>query len=184
MDNSKPKAFIFMKVGPHGGETLDEILDRKNRELKKAGMIFWSYGEKGPLHPTEQVQPFVERWVEKLDYIEVLMEPTKARSQYGPAAGTANSYSARNNKEGRESIPKGILTAPPHALMLGEIRRCDLKLDLRDCELGIGDNERTNAAQYLAFRGMKEQTGRGRGADKGCLVERGQRKMAPLRIKR
>ena len=171
MDNSVPDAFIFMKVGPHGGETLDEILDRKNRELKKAGMIFWSYGEKGPLHPTEQVQRFVKRWVKEVDYIEVLMEPIKARSLFGPAAGTAKSYSVKENREEEESIPEGILTAPPHALVLGEIRRCDLKLELRDYEVGIGDSERTNATQYLAFRGMKKQTGRMRGADKGCLVK-------------
>ena len=44
MDNSKPQAFIFMKVGSHGCEKLHEILDRKKIELKEAGMIFWGYG--------------------------------------------------------------------------------------------------------------------------------------------
>ena len=29
MDNSEPKAFIFMKVGDYGGECLEGILERK-----------------------------------------------------------------------------------------------------------------------------------------------------------
>lgn len=173
MDNKVPEAFIFMKVGTHGEEELKKILCRKEIELKKAGKIFWSYGEKGPLHPTEQVRPFVKRWGRELDldYIEVLMEPITARSLYGPKAGTAKSYSVKNYKEGEESIPEGILTAPPHALVLGEIRRCDLKLDLRDYEVGIGDNEFTSAIHYLAFRGMKKQTRRLWGQSRGCLVK-------------
>ena len=59
--NWPPHAFIYMKVGPHGGETLDEILSRKARELEKADRIFWSYGG-SILHPETQVQPFAQEW--------------------------------------------------------------------------------------------------------------------------
>ena len=173
MDNSVPEAFIFMKVGPHGGECLEQILKRKQREFEKERMIFWSYGEKGPLHPTKQVQPFVERWIKELGSVEVLMEEIKTRRQSGPPAGTAKSYSVENNKEGTESIPKGIKTGTGHALVLAEIRKEPFDLDLRGYKVGIGDKCGRNAAEYLAFRGMKEQTGRPRGADKACLVKAG-----------
>ena len=172
MDNSKPKAFIYMKIGPHGCETLPAILERKRGEWEATGKIFWSYGKRGPLHPTKQVQCFIKQWAKRPESIEVLMEPIEARSRFGAAAGTAKSYSARNNKEGCKDIPEGVLTgAPEHGLVLDEIRPCDLKLDLRDYEVGIGDNEGTNATQYLAFRGMKEQTGRPWGQSRGCLVK-------------
>ena len=85
MDNSKPKeAFIFMKVGDYGGECLEEILERKNRELREGGKdflglrrdVFYSSS------PQKQVQPFVERWVKKQDSIEVLMERTKLQPKW------------------------------------------------------------------------------------------------------
>ena len=183
MDNSPPKdAFIFMKVGPHGRENLDQIIERKKRELKEEEMTLWSYGKTGPLHPTTQVQPFAEERVEKLefDYIEVLMEEIEAPPRYGAVAGTAKSYSVRNNKKGCKDIPEGVCTgAPEHALVLGEINRCDLELDLRDYVVGIGDKKETPASHYLAFRGMKEQTCRKRGADKGCLVKASSRYGGP-----
>ena len=159
MDNSKPQAFIFMKVGSHGCEKLHEILDRKKIELKEAGMIFWGYGGT-VLNPQKQVQPFVERWVKEQDYIEVLMQPIESDSKSGSRAGTAKLF-AVNDKERWKPIREGIKTGSKHALVLEEIRRCDLKLNLRDYEVGIGPSEgKKNAAEYLKGR-----------TDKGALVK-------------
>lgn len=92
--NWPPDAFIYMKVGPHGGETLEEILNRKSHELEKAGKIFWSYGgdHGGPLHPKTQVQPFAQEWSKKQGSVYVLMECLNSRnSRYGLPLGQRRS---------------------------------------------------------------------------------------------
>ncbi|MDE2716675.1 MAG: hypothetical protein OXI33_06625 [Chloroflexota bacterium] len=157
MDNSIPEAFIFMKVGWHGGDSLKDILNRKKIELKEAEMIFWGYGGT-VLHPTNQVQRFVKGWKEK---IEVLMQVVESNSGSGPPAGTAKQF-AVSDKELWKRIPKGIKTGGKHALVLDEIRECKLELDLRDYEVGIGPSSKgkKNAADYLSYR-----------TDKGALVK-------------
>ena len=165
--NWPPKAFIYMKVGPHGGETLDGILIRKNREFEKAGMIFWSYGgdHGGPLHPNRQVQPFAQEWTKQGDVYVLMERLNSTRSNYGLPAGTATKYSA-NRDDGWEEIPIGIRTGLSRArsgisraLVLAEIERVDRELDLGDFEVGVGPSKGRNAAEYI-----KNQT------DKGCLV--------------
>ena len=180
MDNSKPQAFIFMKVGGYGGECLESILERKSRELKKAGMIFWGYGKRGPLHPTKQVRRFVERWVKKPGSIEVLMEETTSNPKGSDYLGTEK-CKEQYSKDGKnwKTVPPGICTDSEHALVLDKIRRCHFHLDLREFEVEIRDKERINATQYLAFRGMKALTGRVRGVDKGCLVKTSSRDGGP-----
>ena len=157
--NWPPHAFIYMKVGPHGGETLDDILSRKARELEKTDRIFWSYGGHGPLHPTTQVQPFAKEWTQQQGSVYVLMERlTRPSRSYGARAGTATHYSV--NREGeRKEIPKGIQTGPPHALVLGEITPVDRELDLRCFEVGVGRSKGRNATDYIRNQ-----------VDKGCLV--------------
>ena len=157
--NWPPHAFIYMKVGPHGGETFGEILSRKARELEKAGRIFWSYGGRGPLHPENQVQPFAKEWTQKQGSVHVLMERLN-RTGYGsgPRAGTATHYSVTRDGE-REAIPEGILTGPPHALVLGEITWVGKELYLGNFEVGIGLSKGKNATEYIGNR-----------VDKGCLV--------------
>lgn len=161
MDNSKPEAFIFMKVGWHGGKSLEKILRRKKNELNEAGKIFWGYGGT-VLHPTNQVQPFAKEWVKKQGSIEVLMEVVGNNSGAGPPAGTAKQF-AVSDKELWKRIPKGIKTGGKHALVLDEIMELTtpLKLDLRDYEVGIGPSKgKKNAADYLSYR-----------TDKAALVE-------------
>ena len=174
MDNSIPEAFIFMKVGTHGGDSLKDILDRKKIELKKAKMIFWGYGGT-VLHPMNQVQPFVEKWKKKSVRIEVLMEEIKGDSKSGPPAGTAKQF-AVSDEECMKPIPNEICTGGKHALVLDEIRECkpELELDLRDYEVGIGPSSKgkKNAADYLSYR-----------TDKGALVKASPRLNRPKESK-
>ena len=165
--NWPPDAFIYMKVGPHGGETFDEILSRKNRELEKAGKIFWSYGgdHGGPLHPKTQVQPFAQEWTQNQGSVYVLMERLNSPgSRYGLPPGTATEYSV--NRDEWEGIPEGIQTglsrAPTgisRALVLAEIEPVNRELNLSHFEVGIGPKKGRNATDYI-----RNQT------DKGCLV--------------
>src|SRR5258706_290594 len=75
-----PNAFIFMKIGSHAGENLEEILERKQREIEVAGRTFWGYGGP-PCHPLKQVQPFARSLVKQptifllMEYINSLADP-------------------------------------------------------------------------------------------------------------
>ena len=162
MDNSEPKAFIFMKVGDYGGECLEGILERKELELKKEKMIFWGYGKRGSLHPTEQVQRFVKRWDEEHGPIEVLMSLTKSNPREGDYLGTENRKEQFSEDEEKwETVRSGICTDSERALVLNKIRRCHFHLDLREFEVGIGDScGKKSAAEHL--KGS---------SSKGCFLE-------------
>ena len=166
MDNSAPDAFIFMKVGPHGGEPLEDILNRKKSELDCMEWTFWGYGGT-VLHPTNQVQRFVEERKIGLGCIEVLMQEVKGDSKSGPPLGTARQY-ATSDKELWKPIPHGIQTGGKHALVLDGIEECELEIDLRDYEVGVGDKKGTNATKYLKYR-----------TDKGALVKAQSRRNRP-----
>ena len=173
MDNSKPKAFIFMKAGSYGPECLEGILERKQRERKldKKKRIFWGYGSPlhsnhygGPLHPIEQVKPFVEEWKEELGRIEVLMQRTNSNPKKGSApASKATEYS--KDRKIWKSLPSGVeVTYNNLALVLDEITPCHFHLDLQKFEVGARNSkfyeEKKSAGEYI-----KGQT------DKGCLVK-------------
>ena len=155
MDNQLPQAFIFMRVGNHAGESFESILERKQRELKDAGKIFWGYGGT-TLHPIRYVQPFAKLWVQKEGSIQMVMEPIDSRAD--PDVLPANEFSVDGVKW--EQLPSGIVvTGSRYAIVLDEIKPGQLDLDLGKFEVGIGPSRGRNAAQYV----------RGR-VDKGCFV--------------
>ena len=61
----KPGArIVYMKVGTHANEPLDQILDRKLKEIDEAGVAFWGYGG-STCHPVTTVQPFARTFAEE-----------------------------------------------------------------------------------------------------------------------
>jgi hypothetical protein len=62
--STAPEAFIFMKIGSHAGETLEQILERKQREIERTGRSFWGYGG-ASCHPLTQLQPFARTLVQR-----------------------------------------------------------------------------------------------------------------------
>ena len=155
MQAGSPQAFIFMRVGSHAGESFEDILERKQRELSEAGRIFWGYGGT-TLHPIRQVQPFAKLWVQEAGSIQILMQPIDSRAD--PDVLPANEFSVDGIKW--EPLPPGIVvTGSRYAIVLDEIGPGQLDLDLGNFEVGIGPSRGRNAAKYL----------RGR-VDKGCLV--------------
>lgn len=155
MEIQSPQAFVFMRVGSHAGETFDQILERKQRELDAAGQIFWGYGGT-TLHPIRHVQPFVKLHTRDTGSIQILMQPITSRAD--PDVLPANEFSV----DGIEwnPLPSGIeVTGSRYAIVLDEIRPGQLDLDLSQFEVGIGPSRGRNAARYLKGR-----------VDKGCLV--------------
>ncbi len=155
MNIELPQAFIFMRVGRHAGENFEDILERKQRELSEAGMIFWGYGGT-TLHPIRHVQPFAKLWVQKTGSIQILMEPIDSRAD--PDVLPANEFSVDGIEW--EPLPPGIVvTGSRYAIVLDEIKPGHLDLDLGRFEVGIGPSRGRNAVGYV----------RGR-IDKGCFV--------------
>lgn len=150
-------AFIFMKVGDHANETWDTILERKNREYREAGMIFWGYGGTA-CHPLTQVQPFVRDQSRNGSPVHLLMEPID--SDADPDVLPATEYSA----DGVEwkPIPKGVsVTGSRYAMVLDEILPGELDLDADEFAVGIGPSRGKRASKYLQGR-----------VDKACLERR------------
>ena len=149
MGGGLPEAFLYMKVGPHGEESLAHILKRKARERETTGRIFWGYGG-STLHPRTQTQPFCEKWVPKQGSVYVLMEKVVSpRPNYIPRVSTATHYSA--DGAGYTRLPKSVQSGPNYALLLEDIIPFGRQIDLRDFRIGIGDSEGRNAADFIRW---------------------------------
>ena len=121
-----PQAFIFMRVGHHAGEGLDDILARKQRECRADGRSFWGYGG-STLHPTKAVQPFARLGEANEGAMRVLMAPTKSRT--APRILPAREFSVDGSTW--EPLPAGAaVTGSRYALVLDEIEPISLNLDL------------------------------------------------------
>jgi hypothetical protein len=143
-----------MKVGNHAGETFDQILERKRRELTVAGRIFWGYGGFS-CHPIHHVQPFCRMHLQKENGIYLFMESIESHAV--PEVAQATEFSEDGIKWQR--IPQGIkVTGSRYALILDEVRPGDLDIHLHEYVVGVGRSRGRVAADYL--RGH---------VDKGCF---------------
>ena len=149
-----PDAFLFMKVGQHAGESFEDILERKRRELEKAGKIFWGYGG-NTMHP-KRVQPFSKLQVQKKGGIYLLMQTIDSHAD--PDIVPATEYSIDGVVW--RPIPEGIIVRGSRfALVLDEILPGDLDIPAYSCSVGIGPSRGRPAGEYIQGR-----------VDKACLV--------------
>ena len=51
-----PPAFVWCIAGPHIGETLVDIVERKRRDVERFGWCLWAYGGTGNAHPETEVR--------------------------------------------------------------------------------------------------------------------------------
>lgn len=154
MNRQRPEAFIFMKVGNHAGETFEQILERKRRELSEAGRIFWGYGG-FTCHPIHHVQPFCRIHLSKVNGIYLFMESIDSRAK--PELAQATEFS--EDGIGWQPLPEGVtVKGSRYALVLDEIRAGDLDLRLNEYIVGVGKSRGKPAPDYL--RGH---------IDKGCF---------------
>ncbi|PMB10302.1 hypothetical protein CEN49_04405 [Fischerella thermalis CCMEE 5273] len=156
MDNTMKKAgIIFMKVGLHAQENIEDIIKRKQREFEETGSIFWGYGG-NTCHPLTMVQPFAKE-VEKSGN-EVLIVMQKMNSRHAAPPEIAKQYS--DDGVNWQPIPKGIeVRGSRYALVLDELRVKEFDLDLGELQVGVGPSRGRKADKYLVGR-----------ADKGCFL--------------
>lgn len=146
---------IFMKVGTHAGEDLEDIIKRKKSELRDAGQIFWGYG--GPTcHPLYHVQPFVKERMASGHAIYLVMEPMKSRHFAEPKLAVEYSDDGVRWK----GIPDGVnVLGSRYALVLKSLELEDTELDLGALRVGVGTSTGKPATEYVKGH-----------VDKGCFV--------------
>jgi len=154
-DTIKKAGLIFMKVGLHAQESLEDIIKRKQREFEETGSIFWGYGG-NTCHPLTMVQPFAKEVESSANQVLFVMQ--KMNSRHAAPPEIAKQYS--DDGVDWQPIPKGIeVRGSRYALVLDEIREKEFNLDLRELEVGVGPSRGRKADKYLIGR-----------ADKGCFL--------------
>lgn len=153
----RQSGLIFMKVGLHAQESIEDIINRKQKEFEEAGSIFWGYGG-NTCHPLTMVQPFAKEAEASGNQVLIVMQ--KMDSKHAAPPEIAKEYS--DDGVNWQPIPKGIeVRGSRHALVLDELRLNEFELDLRDLEVGVGPSRGRKGDQYLVGR-----------VDKGCFLHR------------
>lgn len=146
--------FLYMKVGVHANESLEDILKRKRDELKAAGVSFWGYGG-GSCHPFNAVQPFAKEVSNHGMTLRLFMQEIVSR-HYEAEAATEYSVDGTNY----QPVPKGVkVLGSKYALVLKSLDMVDFQIPLSHTLVGVGAKRGTSGDQYI----------RGR-LDKACLV--------------
>jgi hypothetical protein len=142
---------LFMKVGIHAGESLDDIVRRKRQEIAEEGHAFWGYGG-STFHPRTMVQPFAAA---SPSPIVLVMNPMTSKHFAEPVRAEEFSEDGVN----WAPVPPGIdCRGSRYALLLGDLEEVDETIDLARTRVAVGPNTGRVGATYIQGR-----------ADKACL---------------
>ncbi len=145
---------VFMKVGLHAQETIEDIILRKQREFEEAGMIFWGYGG-NTCHPKTFIQPFAKQLESEHKPVHLVMN--KMDSKHFAEPELAKEYS----EDGLEwkPIPQGVeVRGSRYAMVLGNLNEDEFDLNLLEMVVAMGNSRGRLAQDYLKGR-----------VDKGCF---------------
>jgi hypothetical protein len=146
---------LFMKVGTHAQEPLDEIIARKTKEIEEAGVAFWGYGG-NTCHPQTMVQPFAKAFVESGETIHLLMEEMNSKHFADQIRAEEFSTDGFN----WETIHKAInVLGSRYALVIKNLHQEELQIPLEQTRVAVGRSEGQLGSKYIQGR-----------VDKGCLV--------------
>lgn len=145
---------LFMKVGTHAQESLDDIITRKSREIDSLGYAMWGYGG-NTCHPTTMVRPFAESFSKPARPIHLVMERVHSKHFAEPLSAAEYSEDGVNWK----LIPDEIsVRGSRYALVIESLQPADLLLPLDATRVPLGRSLGRIGSQYV--------TGR---VDKACL---------------
>lgn len=145
---------LFMKVGTHAQESLEDIIARKSEEIAKVGYAMWGYGG-NTCHPSTMVQPFAESFAAQGQPIHLVMEEMDSKHFAEPLC--AKEYSADNLTW--LEIPEDIqVRGSRFALKIGGLRKTDEQLSLNSTRVAIGPTKGRLGSRYVQGR-----------VDKACL---------------
>lgn len=148
------RGLIYMKVGTHAQESLEDIIARKTREIEEAGLAFWGYGG-STCHPQTMVQPFARKYEQQGGVIYLCMQPME--SKHFAEQIPADEYSVDGTRW--ESIPKGVkVLGSRYALVIKNLRKQEFELPLDCTRVAIGNSMGAVGSKYISGR-----------VDKACL---------------
>jgi hypothetical protein len=145
---------LYMKVGTHAQETLDDIIRRKTREIEEAGIAFWGYGG-NTCHPQNMVQPFAKDYEERGQTIFLCMHPMASKHFAHPVR--ADEFSIDGIRW--EIIPSAInVLGSRYALVIKNLRKDNFDLPLNLTQVAVGNSMGSRGSNYIKGR-----------VDKACL---------------
>ena len=148
------RGILFMKVGVHAQESLEDIIERKTKEIKEAGFALWGYGG-NTCHPTTKVQPFVTEREGRGEKVILCMNEMKSNHFADPVRAEYYSVDGAD----WERVPKEInVLGSRYALAIKELRREKLVLPLGKSAVAIGNSKGMSGLRYINGR-----------VDKACL---------------
>lgn len=135
---------LYMKVGMHAKESLEDILERKQAEIDRVGFAMWGYG--GPTCPPGRVRPYADECASAGRVIRLVMEPVNSRHAREPVR--ASHYSVDNDHW--DPIPSGIdVLGSKYALCIANLREVDEDLPLGATAVAIGPSTGKLGAAYI-----------------------------------
>lgn len=151
----KPGAgILFMKVGKHAQESLEDIIARKTKEIVDAGYGMWGYGG-NTCHPQTMVQPFAEDLASRQLPIVLCMQSMD--SNHSAEQLRAQEFSADGMNW--QPIPESInVLGSRFALVIKNLRREKHILPLNQTQVAVGLSRGKLGSRYISGR-----------VDKACL---------------
>lgn len=145
---------LFMKVGTHAQETLEDIIARKTREIEDAGYALWGYGG-NTCHPQTMVQPFARAFEKRGDTIYLCMHEMDSKH----FAETLRADQFSEDGAAWKDIPSAInVVGSRYALVIDGLHHEELRLPLARTRVAIGNSQGRAGDRYIIGR-----------VDKGCL---------------
>ena len=154
-DILKPGAgILFMKVGTHAQEPLEQIIARKRKEIDDAGFALWGYGG-STCHPRTMVQPFAQSYARRGGSIYLCMEEMESHHFADQLRAEQSSADGLT----WEDIPPSVnVLGSRYALVIKALRREALQLPLSRTRVAVGNSQGRAGDIYISGR-----------VDKACL---------------
>lgn len=136
---------LYMKVGTHAKEPLDEIIARKKEEIEKEGFGMWGYGG-NTCHPITMVQPFARMFEERDEVVYLCMEEMDSKHRAEQIRADQYSPDGKNWQE----IPLGIkVVGSRFALVIKTLELVDLELPLSQTRVAVGPTRGRVGNRYI-----------------------------------
>lgn len=145
---------LFMKVGTHAQENLENIIARKKKEIDFVGHTLWGYGG-NTCHPSTMVRPFAQAYAKRQKTIYLVMEQMESSNFAEPFCA------AEWSSDGLawERIPQKIeVRGSRYALVIRNLRSANLKLPLHHTVVPVGPSRGRLGSRYVSGH-----------VDKACL---------------
>ena len=139
---------LFMKVGTHANEPLEQIIARKQAEIDAAGFALWGYGG-NTCHPSTMVQPFARDYELRGEAIYLLMQPMESSH----LAVSVRAEEMSGDGIAWEPIPEPInVIGSRFALAIEDLEPVEFELPLDRTRVALGNCRGRRGDQYVKGR--------------------------------